>query len=255
MLERYENQVDGLVERFLDADLSERPRVQRELERLLQLFWNQIDSFRRAFPTDDVWPLYMSTFLVGQATLKAFSVGFFRKSSARSTNRALGVATGLVARQQEKANLLEASKLLDQSCQYYDNPRARLMKVTCFRALGETQAALNELQYIMQRFADEPEYLQARQIWDEMNTKKGMCFIATAAYGSDLAPDVVLLRDFRDYVLVRTRLGRLFVAAYQRTSPPVARLIAPHEGLRALTRCLLRPVLGFIRRSYTPGEG
>jgi hypothetical protein len=42
----------------------------------------------------------------------------------------------------------------------------------------------------------------------------GGCFIATAAYGSYLDPHVRSLRRFRDETLMRSRLGRTFVAWY-----------------------------------------
>ena len=74
----------------------------------------------------------------------------------------------------------------------------------------------------------------------------GFCFIATAAFGSPLAPQVQLLRDFRDRYLLTNGPGRLFTAAYYRISPPLADLVAESEVLRAIVRAMLIPVIGWM---------
>lgn len=74
----------------------------------------------------------------------------------------------------------------------------------------------------------------------------GGCFIATAAYGSYLHPQVQLLRDFRDSYLLTNAPGRAFVSFYYRLSPPVADYIAQHETLKLLVRLLLTPLILII---------
>ena len=68
------------------------------------------------------------------------------------------------------------------------------------------------------------------------------CFIATAAYGSGLAPDVLTLREFRDRYLLTNGPGQAFVEWYYRVSPPVAAFIAERESLKAAVRWGLTPI-------------
>jgi hypothetical protein len=76
------------------------------------------------------------------------------------------------------------------------------------------------------------------------------CFIATAAYGTETASQLDILRDFRDQVLLKNDLGSRFVAAYYRASPPLADFIAKNDFLRAIVRdILLDPVVNLLKLS------
>lgn len=74
----------------------------------------------------------------------------------------------------------------------------------------------------------------------------GGCFIATAAYGSPLAPQVALLRTWRDRYLAPNPPGRALIKLYETMSPPVAEMLRHSEALRALTRWTLAPVIGGV---------
>jgi len=78
----------------------------------------------------------------------------------------------------------------------------------------------------------------------------GYCFIATAAYGTETASQLDVLRDFRDQVLLGNALGSRFVEAYYKVSPPVADFIERNDFLRAVVReALVNPVVNLLQWS------
>jgi hypothetical protein len=62
------------------------------------------------------------------------------------------------------------------------------------------------------------------------------CFIATAAYGTDTAEQLDILREFRDTVLLPNRVGARFVSFYYRASPPMADFISQNDVVRTIAR-------------------
>ena len=53
----------------------------------------------------------------------------------------------------------------------------------------------------------------------------------------------MVLREFRDKVLLKTKLGQKFVKFYYKHSPPIADFIRKVEALRVATRLALTPMV------------
>jgi len=69
------------------------------------------------------------------------------------------------------------------------------------------------------------------------------CFIATAAYGTPMAKEVEILREFRDKYLMTNPVGKALVEFYYWMSPPIAEFITQHPSLKPIVRAGLLPVV------------
>ncbi len=78
-------------------------------------------------------------------------------------------------------------------------------------------------------------------------TQVDACFVATAAFGSPVADEIIVLRRFRDQVLMRSWAGRAFVRGYYHVGPRAADIIRHRPWLRSLTRTLLKPFIALAR--------
>ena len=72
------------------------------------------------------------------------------------------------------------------------------------------------------------------------------CFIATAAYGSELHWKIDILRYWRDFHLRKSKFGRLFINVYYRLSPKVSSFISHYTILKSFTRILLYPIVTLV---------
>jgi hypothetical protein len=78
-----------------------------------------------------------------------------------------------------------------------------------------------------------------------------LCSIATAAYGTDTAKEIDILREFRDVVLLPNSLGAKFVSLYYKTSSPIANFISQHQVLRTAVRVgFVDPIVAILNWSY-----
>jgi len=76
------------------------------------------------------------------------------------------------------------------------------------------------------------------------------CLIATASYGSELSPEVQLLRGFRDNSILKTSSGSAFMIAfnawYYSFSPNVASYLNSHGVERTIMKSVLYPLIGIL---------
>lgn len=76
------------------------------------------------------------------------------------------------------------------------------------------------------------------------------CFVATACYGDPDAPEVRLLRRYRDRRLARSSFGRMAIRLYYAVSPSIAVWLAARPLPRAwVRRLLLRPLVLLLTRA------
>jgi hypothetical protein len=79
------------------------------------------------------------------------------------------------------------------------------------------------------------------------------CLIATATYGSELSPEVQVLRNFRDHQILSTSSGAAFMFAfnawYYSFSPYVAGYLSTHSVERTVMKGVLFPLMGILELS------
>jgi hypothetical protein len=81
-------------------------------------------------------------------------------------------------------------------------------------------------------------------------TKLSGCFIATAAYGSALEPQVEALRRARDAISRRSALFSIATDLYYRSGPAAAAVISGSAVARAVVRQVLAPVVDVAQAAY-----
>jgi hypothetical protein len=88
---------------------------------------------------------------------------------------------------------------------------------------------------------------------DFRNPKKGLtdnCYIATATMGDMNHPYVVLLRAYRDNVLMKTNLGKLLILCYYKISPCLAAKITNNAFLKRIScKFIVHPAYLIARKT------
>ena len=82
---------------------------------------------------------------------------------------------------------------------------------------------------------------------DSGGSGSSSCFIATAAFGSPMAREVVALREFRDQYLLKSKAGKKFVNFYYHFSPPIAEFIENKPLIKTFLRYHIKLLVSLIQ--------
>ena len=86
-----------------------------------------------------------------------------------------------------------------------------------------------------------------QQEYDEEQEQGGGCLIATAAFGSEMAPQVQFLRELRDNTVLQTQSGTAFMTGfnqfYYSFSPAVADYERENPVFKEAVKVTLTPLL------------
>lgn len=117
-----------------------------------------------------------------------------------------------------------------------------------------TKLAYDSELYVSQVAKANPNYIKLNSNIPNTNkpTSKSGCFIATACYGDYDAPEVLILRRYRDEYLLTNWLGSLFVRFYYAVSPSIARCLEKSDMVKSFIRnYFLRPIVRQIQCKYS----
>jgi hypothetical protein len=85
---------------------------------------------------------------------------------------------------------------------------------------------------------------------DKTDNKGGGCLIATAVYGTEMAPQVQLLREIRDDKLLQTESGRSFMDSfnviYYSVSPLISDYQRENDSFNGMVQLLITPMISTL---------
>jgi hypothetical protein len=122
----------------------------------------------------------------------------------------------------------------------YANRTHDMTKVHLMAMIGELEME----ESLRQRYLTNQKVMRANLVTSvRLPTSQSKCYIATMVYGSHDAPEVLVLRSYRDNVLSKNRLGRIFIKAYYRYSPLFVKKFGQNIAVCSLVKRLLDPIV------------
>jgi len=81
---------------------------------------------------------------------------------------------------------------------------------------------------------------------DSEESNSESCYIATAVYKDYNAPEVLVLREFRDRYLYKKYFGRLLIQIYYLLSPPIAKRLKNAKRMNFIIKAILDKIVRII---------
>lgn len=182
-------------------------------------------------------------------------IGVLPMSDAASAHQIRGLPATLNSVMSRSRIILEKMKGIvgENNADYisYSSLLANVCLSCCVKYANETQkfAPLLPIMAQLNALNTEPEVrsrLRENTAILSGNAKQenaGGCFVATWAFGDYDAPEVLVLRTFRDDFLAASFVGRAFISSYYRISPALVRTLGDRRYLKRATRYSLSKLI------------
>jgi len=144
-------------------------------------------------------------------------------------------------------------KYLGAAAQGSSNPAARLLGLPTIspfevrRLLGEVQLTFNTVGKFDMSSSTRSQYKELCTKLRLTPTSPSGCYIATMVYGSYSAPEVLVLRKFRDEVLQRSWIGRAFIKLYYKYSPSFVEKTRNLKRTHIIFKSILNPIVRYLK--------
>ena len=112
---------------------------------------------------------------------------------------------------------------------------------------SESSISKNNLAFSLQPYSGSEIEIKENEIIENESKSTGGCLIATAAFGSEMAPQVQFLREIRDNTVLQTESGSAFMTGfnqfYYSFSPAIADYERENPAFKEAVKLTLTPLL------------
>ena len=173
---------------------------------------------------------------------------------------------GNLEQSRENHQIVTSTSRNDLSAVQQQNLSARLIQAKFNQLPEETQQALakfaaeKQMEFESKVNNDKLTHISAQADLDRYvktvtgsihaESKSSNCYVATATYDNKYHPNVVILRDFRDRFLRRSRKGKCFIFLYYLVGPYLAYFPRHFNFIKRLSKKLLDGIVTVIVKQY-----